>query len=274
MLFTTIIPSITHFFVRNSTKLCAIGAVVSITAAVATTGYATRAATSDQIREDQFREMKQWKPMTKLEVIKARWFYYILPAIFTVASIVLTIGGYKMGVARELALAGTVATLQESANIRDNIVRSRGTPDDDVQLNSAVAERRGFKQWDDNQTIEGSGDLFFDEIFGGWWRSTKPKIEIGVARANTILASSADTSCSVSELRAEIGAPAIKACDHIFFERHKTSDIIEVRYTPIEAPNGEAALAISYRMGTDDTLGIGAGGYDGYYHDIGLRVGC
>lgn len=244
MTFTDLIKNVQPFVTKNSPSLLAGVAVIGT---ITTTVLAVRATPTAVKIVERNTEVRQ-APLTKVEVVKATWKLYIPATLTGVTTIACIVGANTISLKRNAVLAGAY-TLSEAAareykakvletigekkegEVRKKIAEDRIAEDRDPQGRNAVIFAGGEEQ------------LCYDMHSDRYFKSDLETLRSIENMLNKRLLM--HDVVTLNELYSEIGLGHIGMGDEMGWV---SDNLIEFVYSTIIAPDGRAALVLSYRL--------------------------
>ena len=244
MTFTDLIKSVHPFVARNSPSLLS---GVAIVGTVTTAVLAVR-ATPDALKTLELDLQAKQEPLTKVEVVRATWKFYIPATLTGVTTIACIVEANTISLKRNAILAGAYALSEAAAaEYKAKVLETIGAKKEQV-VREKVAEDR-LAQDKDAQTretivISGEGDelcydLSSDRYFTGSIEGLR-RIENQLNKR--LLAYDVVT---VNELYSMLGLGHTSVGDDMGWV---SDNLIEFIFSSIIAPNGKPALVLDYRV--------------------------
>lgn len=225
--------------------LTTIGVVGTIGTAVLTHKAATKTHRRLLAHEDsQMANLEPFAPMTRKEVVKATWTYYIPPVVsggVTIGSIVMS---NRIGSKRAAALAAAYAISDKAYNeYRDKIVEQLGMNEDRKARDSIAADRvRNNPEREGNVVVVGTGKvLCYDMYTDRYFESSVEEIKRSVNEVNHII--NVVGHASVSDFYSQLDIPATSFSDEMGWDSNK---LMDVTYTTVLSPDGRPCVAIDF----------------------------
>lgn len=216
-------------------------------AGVITTPILAVGVTPKVMRIIQNEEEYLGRPLTKPEIFKLVWKYYVPATGVGISSIGCIIGANSINTKRNAALAG-LYSLTETAfkEYQAKIVETIGQ-NKELKVRDEIAR----DQLSDNPTagngiiITGNGDvLCYDSTTGQYFRSDIEKIRQVVNEINYRLRS--ENWLSLNEFYFELGLKTTTIGEEVGFNIN--SGILEVNYSSQLADNGQPCLVLTYKV--------------------------
>ena len=244
--------SIRTFVVDHSPEiLTGIGVAGMFTAvglAIAATPKAMRAIEAEKVRKVEESEEKVVYPtLTKGEVVKVSWKYYIPTAITVSLSAACIIGSTSVNARRNAALAAAY-TLSDTAlkEYQNKVVETIGEKKEQV-VRDAIAKDKIEKNPVSTKEViitEKGNTLCYDAISGRYFRSDIEKLKKATNELNRRMLN--DMYISLNEFYYEIGLSGTKIGEDLGWNVDK--GLIDLHFSAQVADDGNPCLVIEFEV--------------------------
>ena len=218
---------------------------------VATTVYLAVKATPKAEKLIEEAEKKKGDKLTKTETVKAAWKCYIPAAITGACAVACMVGSNTILTKRNAALTAA-CQLTESAfkDYSDKVIETIGEKKEEAIQDAIAQDYLNTVSIDESKIINtGEGNtLFHDWASGRDFRHDKNKIEKACNDLNYRMLT--ENYLSLNEFYDEIGLPNIGIGDEYGWNINKRGGgLIEVKFSPCLATNGEPCLLVHFSRG-------------------------
>lgn len=188
--------------------------------------------------------------LSAVETIKTTWKCYLPACIVASTSVMCIIGGTKVNMRRNAALA-TAYTISESAlkDYRNKVIENFGEKKD-ISIRDAIAEDKLRNNPVTNKEVfvtEKGNTLCYDVISGRYFKSDIELIKKAVNELNRRMIS--EMSISLNDFYYEIGLPNIDLGDKLGWNIE--SGLIDISFTSKLASDDTPCLVINYDIRPD-----------------------
>ena len=230
------------FLVKRSPEiLTGVGIAGMITTTVMAVKVTPKAS---RLLEDLQAQKKE--TLTKKEVVKACWKYYIPAAVTGVASVTCLIGANRVSVGRTAALAAAYQ-ISETAltEYRDKVIETFGEKKEKVvreQIDKDHIEKNPVSK---NEVIvtKGGNTLCYDSLSGRYFESDIEKIKRAVNELNRRM--TYDVYVSLNEFYDELDLDHTVMGDDLGWQLD--SGLIDVYFTSQIADDGRPCIVVNFR---------------------------
>ena len=214
-------------------------------AGVLTTVIFSVTATKKAVEKVQTETEKKGEQLTKQEIVKATWTFYIPTAVSGITTVGCIIGANSIHLRRHAALAAAY-TISETAlrEYRDKVVETIGEKKEQ-SIRDSVAKERLEKDPVQNREIlmTGKGEtLCYDLWSGRYFKSDIDKLRKAEIQLNRQMIS--EMSVSLNEFYYAIGLPEIRIGNDIGWNIAK--DLIEIEFSSQLTEDGTPCLTIGF----------------------------
>lgn len=230
-----------------------IAGVVTTGVLAARAGWNARGIVDDE-QSRRYAETKGEVPyLTPQEIAQFTWKEFTLPTISAVGSIAAAIGTHTVHTKRANAMAALYAVTSNKLDDMTEQAEALLGPKKTQQLQNEVAQktvdRDGLTSDAEVLMTDDGTELCYDEWSGRWFMSSMQKLESGINDVNRFLID--DGSASLNDYYDSIGLDHIPMGDSFGWSAKK----IEAKFGSVIAPNGKAAISISFHKAPKESMG-------------------
>jgi len=252
MQFKGLVRIVGDFMIKNApTILTVMGSAGVVTTAIMAS-KATIEAYNDFEYEENVRLKSKEPAMTRMEIVKREWRYYIPTLIMGGSTIACIIGANSISTKRQLALVSAYTLAEESLRDYERQVRETLGEKKAAAIRESI-DRHKIEQnqpSEDKVIITGAGDcLCYDTYTGRYFKSDIEKIKRAENDLNKRLLN--EMFISLNEFYWALGLDPVQAGNDMGWNVNEEG-LIDVRYSSqIADYNGheEPCLVISYIIG-------------------------
>ena len=230
------------FLAKHSPEILTAIGITGMTAATVMAVKVTPKAS--RLLEDL--QAQKAEPLTKAEVVKSCWKYYIPAAATGAASITCLIGANSISVRRTAALAAAYQ-ISETAltEYRDKVIETIGEKKEKVvreQIDKDHIEKNPVSR---NEVIvtKAGNTLCYDSLSGRYFESDIEKIKRGINELNRRM--TYDTYVSLNEFYDELDLEHTIMGDDLGW--HIDGGLIDVHFTSQIADDGRPCIVVNFR---------------------------
>ena len=249
---TQFFKSVRTFLVDHSPEiLTGVGIAGMLTAvglAVAATPKAIHAIEKEKVRKVEESEDKIVEPkLTKGEVIKVAWKYYIPTAVTSAASIACLIGSNSVNAKRNAALAAAY-TLSDTAlkEYQNKVVETIGEKKEQEVRDAIAKDKVDQNPVSTKEVIitEKGNTLCYDSISGRYFRSDIEKLKKAANELNRRMLN--DMYISLNEFYYEIGLSGTRIGDDLGWNVDR--GLIDLHFSAQVADDGNPCLVVEFEV--------------------------
>jgi hypothetical protein len=224
------------------------GMFTTVGLAIAATPKAMRAIENEKVRKIEESEDDVADPkLTKGEVIKVTWKYYIPTAATAALSTACIIGSSSVSAKRNAALAAAY-TLSDSAlkEYQAKVVETIGEKKEEAVRDAIAKDRVDQNPVSSREVIitEKGNTLCYDSISGRYFRSDVEKLKKATNELNRRMLN--DMYISLNEFYYEIGLSGTKIGEDLGWNIDK--GLIDVRFSAQVADDGNPCLVLDFEV--------------------------
>lgn len=236
------------FFVNKNLPTILSGlAIVGVGTTTMFAVYATNQVKDHVNSENESRRFSDSPKLTRKEIIKHEWKYYIPTAISATSTIACIVGSNSINLRRNAAIAGLYSITEASLkDYKEKVVNEIGNRKEEKMANEIGQEKLNANPPKDCQIImTGYGDtLCWDALSGRYFRSDLEKLRQVQNTLNYRLLS--EMWISLNEVYEELGLDDIR----LGFDLGWCVDHpVDFKFDAMLTPNGQPCIKIDYEIG-------------------------
>lgn len=216
-----------------------VGGVVTVVEAVKATPKALK-------KIEEVKEEMGVEDLSRIEVVKATWKFYVKPAATGVASVVCLVGGNRVGARRSAALITALnlsqSTLSDYKAKMLEVVGEDTAKEVQEKVAQEILDRNPVSN---SPVVEITDDeqLFYDYMSGRYFKSSKHKIEAALNKIYGDIVHGSDYAC-LNDFYNELGLPHTGTGDLLGWNVDNRPTIDLSRATTTE--DGRSAVVMTF----------------------------